>query len=189
MKLRLENNLSNHRIVINNSILSKEDCRFITSLVDSFYVKNEMSPFIKGNPTVLVAPETENVIDILKKYSDIVNKLHKENNGFVPELYTVEAYLSLWQTGTSAGVHIDSHQGYKFVQFSTVIYLNDDYEGGEIFFPNQDFCYKPKAGDIVLFPSGGTEYPHGVKEVTSGKRYTIAMWHSERPETKFPKLY
>ena len=188
VRLKLNNNLNNHRIIVDNSVLSEEDCRFAINLVDSFYTRNEMYPF-KDNPRVLVAPEEENVIGILKKYSDIVNELHRKNNGFVPALYTVEAFLSLWKTDTYTGVHIDSHQGYEFLQFSTVMYLNDDYEGGEIFFPNQNFSYKPKAGDVVMFPCGGTEYQHGVNKVTSGKRYTIAMWHSERPDRKFSKIY
>lgn len=137
----------------------------------------------------MIAPEDERVLTFLKKYSDICNLLNKENNGFIPELYTVKAVLALWEEGAYAGRHIDSHQGYEFIQFSSVLYLNDDYAGGEICFPNQDFVYKPKAGDIVTFPSGGTEYSHYVKKITDGKRYTVAMWHSMEEDKKFSKMY
>lgn len=177
-----------HRIIVNNTYLSKEDCKLGIDLLNYFDDKNELCPF-KDNPQVLVAPETEQVIYLLKKYSKIVNELQKDANGFIPELYTVESYLSLWKEGTFAGMHIDSHKGYEFLQFSSILYLNDDYEGGEIYFPNQNFLYKPKAGDIVMFPSGGTEYPHAVNKILKGKRYTIPMWHSMIKETRFPKLY
>lgn len=180
--------MTNHRIVVNNSELSKEDCEFGIKLIDFFDGKNELLPF-KDNPLVKIAPETQEVIQLIKKYSDIVNELQRENNGFVPELYTVESYLSLWTEGTFAAAHIDSHAGYEFLQFSAILYLNDEYEGGEIYFPHQDFLYKPKAGDIVMFPCGGTEYPHEVREVTKGRRYTIPMWHSMVKEVRFPKLY
>ena len=137
----------------------------------------------------MVAPEEKNVVSLLSKYSEIVNKLNRNNNGFIPELYTVSAVLSLWKEGSYAGKHIDSHSGYEFVQFSSVLYLNDNYSGGELYFPNQDFLYKPKAGDIVTFPSGGTEYSHSVKKITSGKRYTMAMWHSMEKDKRSPIIY
>lgn len=157
-------------------------------ILDSFYNQDKLIRF-EDNPYVLVAPEDDKVISLLKKYSDIVNKLNKDNNGFVPELYTVSAVLSLWPEGSYAGKHIDSHSGYEFVQFSSVLYLNDNYSGGELYFPNQDFLYKPKAGDIVTFPSGGTEYMHSVNRVTEGKRYTMAMWHSMEKEKRSLKIY
>jgi predicted 2-oxoglutarate/Fe(II)-dependent dioxygenase YbiX len=58
-----------------------------------------------------------------------------------------------------------------------------------LYFPNQDFLYKPKAWDIVTFPSGGTEYMHSVNRVTEGKRYTMAMWHSMEKEKRSLKIY
>lgn len=177
-----------HRIIVNSSTVSEEDCNLGISLVDSFYKTRQLYPF-KDNGEVLVAPETEEVLLLLKKYSDTANNLNKINNGFIPELYTMDAFLSLWRDGVGAGAHIDSHKGYESVQFSSIAYLNDNYDGGELYFPNQDFLYKPKAGDIVTFPSGGTEYPHEVKKVKSGKRYTIAMWHSKIKEDRYLKLY
>lgn len=53
-------------------------------------------------------------------------------------------------------------------------YINDNYDGGEVeFYINGDIvCHKPKAGDIVVFPS--TEpYFHGVKTIPSGNKYMI----------------
>ncbi len=58
---------------------------------------------------------------------------------------------------------------------SAVLYLNDDFTGGEIVFPNLDFEYKPKAQSLVVFQGYGIEYLHEVKTLTSGKRYTIPL--------------
>jgi predicted 2-oxoglutarate/Fe(II)-dependent dioxygenase YbiX len=69
------------------------------------------------------------------------------------------------------------------------MYFNDEYEGGEIVFPNQGVFHKPKAGDVALFPCGGTEYEHEVKKVTEGKRYTVAMWHTMDKDKRYRKLY
>ena len=53
-------------------------------------------------------------------------------------------------------------------------YLNDDYEGGEIFFPDYNLKIKPKPNSLLMFP-GNENYAHGVKEVTKGFRYTYQV--------------
>lgn len=58
---------------------------------------------------------------------------------------------------------------------SVLGYLNDDYEGGELYFPQHDYVIRPKKNMLILFP-GNTHYVHGVSEVTSGTRYTISQW-------------
>jgi hypothetical protein len=58
---------------------------------------------------------------------------------------------------------------------SVLIYLNDDYEGGEIVFPKQNLSIKPKAGMLIAFP-GNTMYPHSVQPCYGNLRYTISLW-------------
>jgi predicted 2-oxoglutarate/Fe(II)-dependent dioxygenase YbiX len=57
---------------------------------------------------------------------------------------------------------------------SMLFYINDDYEGGELYFPALNFEYKPKAGDFITFPSY-EKYTHGVRPVLSGSnRYVVS---------------
>ena len=58
-----------------------------------------------------------------------------------------------------------------FSVYGYVIYLNDNYEGGEIFYPEFNFAYKPKPGDLVVHD---VNIPHGVKKILSGQRISIA---------------
>lgn len=51
---------------------------------------------------------------------------------------------------------------------TAILYLNDDYKGGEINFVNDGLCIKPKAGSMVVFPSSKQ---HEVLEITKGNRY------------------
>jgi predicted 2-oxoglutarate/Fe(II)-dependent dioxygenase YbiX len=55
--------------------------------------------------------------------------------------------------------------------------LNDDYEGGEIYFPVQGHRLKPRTGMLVAFP-GSEEAPHGVTAVVKGERFTMPAWYS-----------
>lgn len=60
-------------------------------------------------------------------------------------------------------------------RLSFVLFVNDDYEGGELYFPRQDILVKPEKGMALFFPSGVT-HPHGVRPVLKGTRYTIVSW-------------
>lgn len=54
---------------------------------------------------------------------------------------------------------------------SSVLYLNDDYEGGELWFKEFDLKVKPKRGDHFLFPSNYI-YRHQAMPVTGGIKYS-----------------
>lgn len=58
---------------------------------------------------------------------------------------------------------------------ASLFYINDDYEGGELYFPNQKIQFKPKRGAAYFFP-GDMNYVHGVTEVKSSLRYTCPFF-------------
>lgn len=58
---------------------------------------------------------------------------------------------------------------------SAIIYINDNYEGGELYFPQHDIEIKPKAGMFAAFP-GNDNYLHGVRKSEKHNRYTISIW-------------
>lgn len=75
--------------------------------------------------------------------------------------------------------------GDKFLLTCTM-YLNDDYEGGGVEFlvDGKAYIYTPKAGDVVVFPSGHPDYfseeytyYHGVDAIRSGKKHFVrSFW-------------
>jgi hypothetical protein len=84
--------------------------------------------------------------------------------------------------------------GQKFLLTCTM-YLNDDYDGGEIAFLvnnsgdssaaiEEELIYKPKAGDVLVFPSGHPDYfsengkyLHAVKGMSYGTKYLIRCFY------------
>lgn len=76
--------------------------------------------------------------------------------------------------GTHFKIHADHGPTYV-TTVSIVVYLNDDYEGGEIWFPRLDnLSVKPKAGDIVVFPSTYI-YEHASQDMISGTKYAVVI--------------
>jgi hypothetical protein len=63
--------------------------------------------------------------------------------------------------------------------FSCIYFLNENYEGGELCFRNPDgtgeFIIPKKENRMIIWPSSFL-YPHTVKPVTNGERYTIVSW-------------
>lgn len=73
-------------------------------------------------------------------------------------------------------VGLKTGAGHPTRDISSVLYYNDDYDGGEIYFPNQNLLIKPKPGMFICFPAND-DFPHEVKEIKSGYRWcSTAFW-------------
>jgi hypothetical protein len=101
------------------------------------------------------------------------------------------APLNYWESFNfvkyGADQHFDIHSdhGYSYIcVLSSVGYINDDYEGGELFFDKINLKIKPKAGDLYLFPSSYI-YSHAALPVTGGVKYSIVTMldYLEAPHT------
>jgi hypothetical protein len=94
--------------------------------------------------------------------------------------------LQRMQEGVELKGHVDQ-QTDPSIRYATILYLNDDYEGGELFFRNIDLEIKPKKGSLLIFP-GTEEFFHGVNTVKSGPiRYVIIGFIKEKDFYKFNK--
>jgi predicted 2-oxoglutarate/Fe(II)-dependent dioxygenase YbiX len=58
---------------------------------------------------------------------------------------------------------------------STVLFLNDDFEGGEFVFPDLRVRIRPEPGLLICFPSSQF-YAHKVEPVISGVRCALVTW-------------
>ncbi|XP_015728290.1 prolyl 3-hydroxylase 3 isoform X2 [Coturnix japonica] len=75
---------------------------------------------------------------------------------------------------------------YVYRDYSGILYLNDDFQGGSLFFTEMDTVtvtanVRPKCGRLVAF-SSGKENPHGVRAVSQGRRCAIALWYTHSAE-------
>lgn len=86
-----------------------------------------------------------------------------------------EGYQLLkYEKGEEYKLHVDASTTAKRV-LSIIIYLNDDYIGGETTFIRQNIKYKGKTGDILTFPSNHC-FPHKAEKIISGTKYVMVTW-------------
>lgn len=85
-----------------------------------------------------------------------------------------EYYIFKYEKDSFFSDHVDDSISFPRV-ISLVFYLNDDYDGGEIEFPEFNIKHKPKKNTVLLFPSNFV-YHHSVKPVTAGIRYCVTTW-------------
>lgn len=75
--------------------------------------------------------------------------------------------------GTHFKIHADHGPAYV-TTVSVVAYVNDDYLGGELYFPRFNLTLKPKKGDVMVFPSTYI-YEHASNDMIEGTKYSIVI--------------
>jgi hypothetical protein len=89
--------------------------------------------------------------------------------------YTIKKY----NTDQMIDTHTDrdNNEGFSTYDWTALIYLNDNYGGGELEFNKLGYSIKPKAGSIIFF---STDELHKAHHVTSGNKYFIFFYiHSK----------
>ena len=161
--LFLKFNLSNYRIYKFYNFLSKDEC-------------NE---WIKKCPKFIDYSWDNRTIDITNENFGILigNKVQK----FLEEKFNIKTnlkkiQLQIWPINCTGELHVHHDINTpKLYDFNSLIYLNDDFKGGEFFTKNKKI--KPKQGLLTFF--NGNEIWHGVKTVKNNHRYTIIFWWSD----------
>jgi Rps23 Pro-64 3,4-dihydroxylase Tpa1-like proline 4-hydroxylase len=89
-----------------------------------------------------------------------------------------EDNMSILKYETAGYLPAHTDHGSSSRTLSVVLYLNDDFDGGDLYFEDFDYGFKPSAGSLCMFPSF---YMHEVtsifpKEGSVG-RYTLPFLH------------
>jgi len=133
--------------------------------------------------------DRNNLKEKYQEYNDFMSMLQERSKPIFSSEYGIFEFNYLpinsvsRRIGPGLGVHTDeispNHPQYnpseKIITHGFVVYINDDYEGGEIFYPQKDLSIKPTALSLVMHP-GNKQYEHGVNEVRKTNRYSISWW-------------
>ena len=116
--------------------------------------------------------------DDIKKAVEYTCRLYSEEHPRFSVQRMTDHRINRYSEGGFMSKHCDnihhSHgQQYGFPQATVLLYLNDDYEGGEFYVADKKF--EPKRASALIFPSNFM-FPHEAKVVTKGTRWSIVTW-------------
>ena len=191
-------------IVINNDAISTEDVHSLLGHMKCPDDWNDLMPnglgcdyYPNGDPVTVKAVPYFTISDDLKPVLfNLINQVKDRLEYKYGQRLVCDPQIwgRVWSIGDFQTIHSDSeynnselaleindsdphwhtHIPRFLSDYSSLVYLNDDYEGGEIVFPEYDLVISPKAGEVVTFPTNAM-YLHGVNQVKSGTRYNIVL--------------
>jgi len=179
------------------NVLSKIQCNTLINyamgqlektIVDGRYVQNKYSKqvwILKDNPLV------KDIIEFFAKklYVSVDNAENVQMFRYLPYQTFEEKYDSCCDDNGKCKDFLKRGGQRKF---AIIIYLNQDYEGGETYFRNLDLKYKPnEGGAIVLYPLADKSskcHPYSVHNslpISRNDKWTMQIWFREY---KIPEL-
>lgn len=122
--------------------------------------------------------------------SHVIGEIRKETDQIV---YPEMSSLTEWPIGGIQHPHLDTYSRYDIEsttseeekarlakhpsrEWTLILYLNDDFKGGETYFPDQGTHYTPTEGTGLLFQ--GIYLNHGVNKVRRDSRRTMSTWYT-----------
>jgi len=139
------------------------------------------------NPDAMHWPHVE------RKETELVGKINAAVEHKFGETFLTNStwYFRKWVAGMEQGLHHDSaHADWTldfrqkdgdaqtpaaiaFHDIATILYYNDDFDGGELYFYRPELQIKPSAGMLVMMPCTDP-YIHGVRKILGGERFISA---------------
>jgi len=169
-------------VVIKNFI-NAEDAQILINEINNPSEVNPYPEYYKTRYGGTAYPYNKIVLNIQKKYSLLSNETHQRlNPEETKQIKTFKSFGSVWTKGSSANAHADDQSPEEFIEYSTVIYLDDNFTGGDLYFPSLNFTYKPEKYDGIFFISDGELWSHGISEIESGHRTTLLYMHTTHTE-------
>lgn len=125
-------------------------------------------------------PEIESLFKNIVKH--IINPFYEfeVDSSEIPQIlsYDIGGHYSPHIDGEAIWVTPKGEQIWKKSvdrDLSIILFINDEFEGGDLVFPELKIRIRPEPGMMICFPSNH-QYIHGVEPVTKGKRYSIVTW-------------
>ena len=144
------------------NFISDEESNELIQFHEKNFNLNTEGCFMHRNTEVIDHP----IATKFKKIEKALTKFGKDvDNNYVINYFQIVK----WPTGEAQPTHFDFH----YHPYTSIIYLNDDFEGGETVV--KDKTITPKKNKLIGFK--GDRIMHKVNEITNGTRYTVPCWY------------
>lgn len=173
--------------------LSHGECDLLIEMIDK---NHSRSSVVEGGTDISKVSETRtSSTSNLEPSNELVSRVHNKIAAHLDEPIEKGEALQgqLYEPGQFFKPHNDFFSGSAYDKhclssgnrtFTFMIYLNDDFEGGETNFPQLETSVKPKKGKAVIWRNtkdgvGISETLHEGQSVVNGKKYIITSWWRE----------
>lgn len=176
----------NHDIVVFDELVKKDFCQ---DLISFFEEKGGWQKSVTyGEMQAVQSPEEsprQSSQVMIESCPNALDKVHGIFSEALSEYRKIYEYVDINESETYSLLRYKAPSGeYKAHVdrgssnhrcLSGLFYLNDDYEGGELHFPRQDYSIKPKQGSLIFFPSVHTHL-HASLPIREGTKYAVVTW-------------
>jgi hypothetical protein len=190
-------------IVVYENFIDEETCQKMIEVLDAQAHNGKISwmpiSFYESYSSVLPQDNDQEVLDAGLEptiFSDIEEVMHEaiaSIHGLDSKVICKIGYhTQKWEPGAYARIHSDNTDehgnsgAFTRSRYAGFLYLNDDFEGGLLRFPDQNIEIKPQVGMLAVF-DGGFNNMHEVTLITKGVRYTIGSFWDDREEEDYPQ--
>ena len=149
---------------IKENFLSEEKINnLINYHKNNFNIKNNLSKKHRGTEIIMCEKDPKNFQEIKIILNDFIKSINKN--------YVVHYFeIVKWPCGESQNEHFD----FEFHPYTSILYLNDNFEGGETVVENKNIF--PEKNKLIGFE--GNKMIHKVNKIKKGSRYTLPCWYT-----------
>lgn len=178
--------------------ISEEECQFFYNLAESKTQEEWLGAYLEGikdraearygtrdlEETNLEVTHNWNdkvifIVDTVKQFN-LDDRLQKLFNKDANYSFRPFGIIQRQYAGAELGGHYDQYVDDR-MKWAAVIYINENYTDGELYFSEKQLAFKPPRKSLIVFPAT-EEYWHGVKRVGEGPtRYAMPSFVWSEP--------
>lgn len=173
---------SNLPYTLVKGVLTPAQCEAYKTWIEKYATKDAFRAGYKL-ATIPVDDFYNESYSFLQPLRVVVDKVEKHFRNTYDIKYTFDMkrlYGNIMDTGSENPAHNDDGDHYDGkpdveLHYSSILMLNSDYEGGELYFEHHGVQVKLEAGDLIMF-RGNAENLHGVRTVKEGRRFNFIFF-------------
>ncbi|QXT34375.1 2OG-Fe(II) oxygenase [Sphingomonas sanguinis] len=180
--------IDNYRqmISVESAFMSKEKCYEIIDYCESLaYRRSRISENRSGvnTDTISIKARSSSSVVLRDRSNPLVAEIYRRCADIerLPEQYIETIQSVRYKKGQRFRTHFDGGLGLPRLT-TFLLYLNEEFSGGETYFPMLDMAVSPKTGSCLRFPSCMPDgrviwqSEHGGLPVTDGTKYALNIW-------------
>lgn len=198
-----EKNRVSKDIVLYENFITEEEAAKIIAVLDRSAQNKKINwmpiSFYESYSSVLPQDGDKEIIDeglsediFSKIKSGIIEAVASVHDIDSEKVSQIGYHTQKWEPGAYARLHSDNTDAdgnsgpFARSRYAAFLYLNSDFKGGLLRFPQSNLEISPKTGMLAVF-DGGFNNMHEVTLIESGVRYTIGSFWDDREEDAYPQ--